>query len=210
MRITGEEKEATRGRIVEAAVALFRKQGFETTTTRDIARAAGIATGTLFNYFVTKEAIVASLAEESLGRARAAFVAQELDGDLAEKLFALIAAELRALKPLRRFITPLLETLLSPQIAARQTVAARGASDHSVWEGHVELVEGIIAEQRIEEFSAVSLQAVSLQIYWALYTGVLAFWAADKSPKQEDTLALLDQSTKMFAAWLRDAARQSS
>jgi hypothetical protein len=36
-----------------------------------------------------------------------------------------------------------------------------------------------------------------------LYIGVLAFWAADKSPKQEDTLALLDQSLAMFVAWLR-------
>jgi hypothetical protein len=36
-----------------------------------------------------------------------------------------------------------------------------------------------------------------------LYTGVLAFWAGDKSPKQEDTLALLDQSLTMFVGWLR-------
>jgi hypothetical protein len=34
---------------------------------------------------------------------------------------------------------------------------------------------------------------------------VLAFWTADKSPRQEDTLALLDQSLNMFAAWLRDS-----
>ena len=34
----------------------------------------------------------------------------------------------------------------------------------------------------------------------------LAYWASDKSPKQEDSLALLDQSLNMFVAWLRDAA----
>ena len=51
MRITAEEKDATRRRILDAAVQLFRTRGFEATTTRDIADAAGIATGTLFNYF---------------------------------------------------------------------------------------------------------------------------------------------------------------
>ena len=61
MRITIEEKNATRQRIIQAAVALFRTGGFEATTTRDIARASEIATGTLFNYFDTKEAIVSAL-----------------------------------------------------------------------------------------------------------------------------------------------------
>jgi hypothetical protein len=41
---------------------------------------------------------------------------------------------------------------------------------------------------------------VTLQLYWTLYLGVVAYWAADDSPHQEDTLALLDRSTKLFAA----------
>ena len=35
------------------------------------------------------------------------------------------------------------------------------------------------------------------------YTGVLMFWAQDRSRKQEDTLALLDESMAMFAGWLQ-------
>jgi hypothetical protein len=35
-----------------------------------------------------------------------------------------------------------------------------------------------------------------------LYLGVLSSWTKDTSPKQEDTLALLDQSMAMFANWL--------
>jgi Tetracyclin repressor-like, C-terminal domain len=41
-----------------------------------------------------------------------------------------------------------------------------------------------------------------MQLYWTLYLGVLAYWAADASPNQEDTLALLDQSLKLFVASL--------
>ena len=50
MRVTAETKRVTRERILAAARELFDSQGFDNTTTRDIAAAAGIATGTLFNY----------------------------------------------------------------------------------------------------------------------------------------------------------------
>ena len=50
-RITEQAKRATRTRIIAAACNLFQGKGFEQATTRDIAQAAGIATGTLFNYF---------------------------------------------------------------------------------------------------------------------------------------------------------------
>lgn len=121
MRITAEEKSATRERILDAAIQSFRTRGFEATTTRDIATAAGIATGTLFNYFATKEAIVEFLAEQALAKARAGFAREASEGELEEELFANVAAELRQLKPLRRFITPLLETSLCPLALARRS-----------------------------------------------------------------------------------------
>src|SRR5437016_2281219 len=121
MRITFEQKNATRLRIVEAALELFRTRGFDATTTRDIARLAGIATGTLFNYFDSKEAIIGHLAEEAIGLARSGQNNGTTDGTLEEELFALVAAQLRQLKPLRKFITPFLETALSPLVSAPHT-----------------------------------------------------------------------------------------
>ena len=41
-----------------------------------------------------------------------------------------------------------------------------------------------------------------MHLYWTLYLGVLAFWAQDESPNQEDTLVLLDQSTRLYVASL--------
>src|SRR5580765_8570420 len=101
MRVTAETKAATRKTILQTARRLFAGNGYEATRTRDIAHAAGIATGTLFNYFQTKEAIVASLADEAIGEAVAH--AQQGEGEsLEEDLFALVAAGLRKLKPLRK------------------------------------------------------------------------------------------------------------
>src|SRR5580692_1933271 len=48
-------KEKTKEKILAAALALFRENGFDGTTTRQISKKAGIAEGTLFNYFKTKE-----------------------------------------------------------------------------------------------------------------------------------------------------------
>ena len=194
MRITAEEKEATRERIEAAALELFRAQGYEATTTRDIAKQAEIAVGTLFNYFTAKEAIVIAMAEEGLTKAQATAAKQPVAETLEEDLFALVAAELRQLKPLRKFIAPVLETALSPlTIAAANGEAALRAC-------HLESVARIIRAHGVAEVSTVALH-----VYWSLYTGVLAFWAADKSPRQEETLALLDNSLHMFAAWLQDA-----
>jgi AcrR family transcriptional regulator len=199
MRITAAEKQATRKRILQGAVDLFRSQGFDATTTRDIARAAQIATGTLFNYFETKEAIVAELAGDALSRSHDVWKQKSSPTGFEEDLFALIACELRQLKPLRKFIAPFLETAFSPLIAVR-----RDETDAMRIE-HLELVTAIAQRHEVAD-----LAPASLQIYWALYTGVLAFWAADKSPKQEDTLALLDESLHMFAAWLRSPVRDPS
>jgi AcrR family transcriptional regulator len=198
MRITAEEKKLTHRRILDAAVDLFRNHGYESTTTRDIAGAADIATGTLFNYFASKEAIIAVLAEEALAKAHGAFNGKEFEGDLAEQLFAYVAAELRQLKPLRKFITPLLETSLSPLIASQ-----RGELNNSLRADHLATVAEITRKHGVAQLSPVALQ-----LYWSLYIGVLAFWAGDKSPKQEDTLALLDQSLAMFVGWLRGESRQ--
>src|SRR4051812_41682411 len=50
-----QNKERTREKILQAALGLFSKQGFEKTTTKQVSTKAGIAEGTLFNYFQTKE-----------------------------------------------------------------------------------------------------------------------------------------------------------
>jgi AcrR family transcriptional regulator len=52
----------TRTRILQAAQRLFASQGFDGTTTRDLAQAAGVAEGTLFRHFTNKKAILVEVA----------------------------------------------------------------------------------------------------------------------------------------------------
>src|SRR3954463_1555282 len=105
MRITAAARDETRKRILKVSQKKFAQQGFEQTTTRDIARDANIAVGTLFNYFPTKESIVESLVTDGCVRAADRFAAemerngQQDSATLEEELFAHVAAVLRELKP---------------------------------------------------------------------------------------------------------------
>lgn len=47
--------------ILRAAERLFRKKGFHGTSTRDIAEAAGVSLGNIYNHFSTKEQLFVSL-----------------------------------------------------------------------------------------------------------------------------------------------------
>jgi len=49
-----EKKKETRNALIAKAGTLFAAKGYQHVTTSEIARAAGIAEGTLFNYFKTK------------------------------------------------------------------------------------------------------------------------------------------------------------
>ena len=189
MRVTAEAKAATRRRILEAARDCFSRDGFEAATTRDIAAAAGIAAGTLFNYFPAKEAIAMALIAEALGAARRQFGRRPRGESLEEDLFALIAAEVRALRPHRGYLRPVLETALSPLTGAQAS-----PEGEAIRVEHLEAVGRLIAGRAPEE----PVSPVAWSLYWTLYTGVLAFWACDASPHQEDTLAVLDHYLKAF------------
>jgi AcrR family transcriptional regulator len=54
----------TRTRILQAAQRLFSRQGYDGTTTRDLAQAAGVAEGTLFRHFPNKKAILIEVATQ--------------------------------------------------------------------------------------------------------------------------------------------------
>lgn len=70
----------TRLRIFEAAMKLFARHGFVETRVEQITRAADVAKGTFFNYFPSKEAIFAEMAQRlMLGLAARADRAQRED-----------------------------------------------------------------------------------------------------------------------------------
>lgn len=62
------KKRQKRERLLDASLTLFREKGYEQTKVADITRAAGVAKGTFFNYFPTKERVLLALGEQMLGK----------------------------------------------------------------------------------------------------------------------------------------------
>ena len=57
-----QSEDSSRDRIKKAAIKLFAAKGFDGTTTRELAEAAGVAEGTLFRHFDNKKAILIEVA----------------------------------------------------------------------------------------------------------------------------------------------------
>jgi len=57
-----------RERIIAAAAKLFGERGYHRTTTAEIAESAGVAAGTIYIYFSSKEELLVAVFEEFLGR----------------------------------------------------------------------------------------------------------------------------------------------
>ena len=75
--------------IIEAAVRVFARQGYFNSRVSDVAREAGIAAGTIYLYFKTKEDILITLFREKMATFVASLrraISDEPDAVLAERL----------------------------------------------------------------------------------------------------------------------------
>jgi AcrR family transcriptional regulator len=77
--------QARRNQILDAATAVFAEKGFPRATIRDVAKAAGIADGTIYNYFENKSALMLGILDRlNESERRADDLAQMADMDLRE------------------------------------------------------------------------------------------------------------------------------
>lgn len=84
MGLRERKKAATRAEIRRQALALIRQQGYEATTTDQIAAAANVSASTFFRYFPTKEDAV--LAEDVFSRVYRYFLDEPADVPLTDAL----------------------------------------------------------------------------------------------------------------------------
>ena len=195
-----QNKQAIRSRIVKAALSLFQTKGFEGTTTKAIARKAGIAEGTVFNYFRTKEDIALYFFEQEVGHA----VASVRDNprlrkaSLEEKLFALVESQLEYLAPYERFIGAALLHALKPS-------SPLGPFSHRAMElrhRYLGFVEELI-EESIPKQKQNPLAFLAPEVFWIYYLGTLLYWLYDSSEDKQNTLAFLDRSLTIGVALLK-------
>jgi AcrR family transcriptional regulator len=120
--------------VAEAAFALFLKEGFHRTTTRDIARRAGVSAGAPFTYFKDKEEILFYIVSKEQERAEEQLVgvlsqqiveATRTGTDPEEVLKNVLATFLRAIDEMRCFILLAYQETKSLNAEARHALIAR-------------------------------------------------------------------------------------
>jgi len=96
-------REVSRAKIAETALELFAQHGYEATSVRMIAQAAGIAQGLLYNYFASKEALLATVVQQSMADVRESFVRAEDATDPLRQIERLIRAAFATVQRKRTF-----------------------------------------------------------------------------------------------------------
>lgn len=192
------KSEQTRQRILEAALELFRAKGFAAATMREVAAAAGMATGAAYYYFASKEAIVLAFYD----RAReemAPLVDEALAGEkkLEARLRALIGMKLRYFAPNRKFLGALLGSAADPENA----LSPFSGQTSAIRDFDVATFERAVAGSDVEPPKDLAPHLPSM--LWMYQMGVIFFWLTDVSQNQERTGKLLDKSARMLVQLLK-------
>jgi AcrR family transcriptional regulator len=80
----------SRAKILAAALELFAREGYEATSVREVAQAAGVAQGLLYSYFAGKEGLLHAIFERCMDDVRRSFAAAR--GETPRPLEGLIRA----------------------------------------------------------------------------------------------------------------------
>jgi TetR/AcrR family fatty acid metabolism transcriptional regulator len=167
-----------RERILDAAVRVFAKKGFHATRVSEVAKAAGVADGTIYLYFKSKDELLVSLFEDRVERLLA-FLHTELPATqgAAEKLRRIIELQLGLLegeRDLAEVITVILRqsTKLMKEYAAPKFTAYLDAIAHVVADGQAS------GELRAD----VSPHLAARAIFGAL-DGITMTWALGKADR---------------------------
>lgn len=83
---------ATRTAVIHSAMDLFAQNGYAHTTTRAIAREAGISTGLMYHYFDSKESLLRAVFDNCLAIINDTFTSAYENSDSADRLTNLLRA----------------------------------------------------------------------------------------------------------------------
>jgi len=196
-----QKKEETKEAILAVALRLFKRKGFEKATLREIAKEAGIALGTTYNYFPTKEHLALYFFERAQDAVFERYRREEPPGaSLEEKLFLVVALELEELAPYESFVHLAVMQAVVP--ASRLNPMSPDVTHlKKRYLAFVEALIGGSAERALAH--VVRPTSMLSNVFWLYHGGLVLFWLGDTSPGKEDTLVLLDRSLRFLLEALR-------
>jgi|SRR3984957_8100408 AcrR family transcriptional regulator len=190
--------EDTSLRILTAALSLFREEGFDSATMRDIAAKAGVAAGAAYYYYPSKDAIVMAFYQRSCTEMQPQLeAALETVAGLEKRLRELIRVKLEYFAPNRGVLRALLRNGADPKHPlspfSAETKAIRDID--LAWFQRIMVDCGIRIPKDLEPHMP--------GVLWFFQMGVIFFWITDESVGQARTMRLLDLGVRIVATLLR-------
>lgn len=193
-------KEQTKEKILAAALELFRENGLDGTTTKQISKKAGIAEGTLFNYFKTKEDLALFFFQRETHDLVEWFgkEARLQKAPLPEKLFAILHRQLEYIAPYEDFIGAVFFRSLQPH----SKLSPLSLESQELRVKYLRFLREVLAQaEEKKEIPAVGdLGAYAVGVF---YIGIVTHWLHDASRGKQKTLALLDRSLTLATRVLK-------
>lgn len=187
------QAEDTRLRLFTAACKAFAERGYHQASVADIARAAGVAKGTFFAHFGTKDAVITELVQHQVGAARRARAAALETGTPIDALIAAVmtlAEEAGRSRGLSRAV--LAATLENQQIGTDADALFATVFDEMVTDARAARARRLLLPRRDPEALAHALMAS--------YLGAALHFASSPSPRAltEVLAPLVDSNLAAF------------
>jgi AcrR family transcriptional regulator len=197
---TGKGEE-TRARILDSALDLFRRDGFDQTTMREIAAEAGVSLGNAYYYFASKEALVMAFYERA-SEEMAPAIEEALAGakGLEKRLNVILAVKFQYFGPNRTFLGALMRHAADPQ----NPLSPFGAATRHIRERDMDYFAKAIQGSRLEV--PKDLKPHVPKLLWLHQMGLILFWIYDRSKGQQRTHLLREKSLALVATGLKVAS----
>lgn len=185
--------EATRARILDAALELFRQRGYDNATMRAVADRAGVSLGNAYYYFRSKEHLIQAFYgrthEEHLMASRPLLAEP---GSLRDRLLAVMRTKLDTIESYHRFAGILFKTAADPASPLNPFSAESGPVRHQATALFEEVVNG--STTRIP----TDLRTELPELLWMYHMGVILYWIYDTSPGRAKSYRLVDRTVRLI------------
>jgi len=191
------KSEATRRRILAAALRVFRERGFDAATMREVAAAAGMSLGAAYYYFDSKDALVMAFYQQSQQEMAPAIERILTESTtLEQRLRGIVGQKFAHFLPNRALMGA-----LSAHVDPMHPLSPFSLSTAPIRERDIAFFQRAVSESKVK--LTPSILPYLPRLLWLYQMGLMLFWVYDRSPRQERTELLFDKTLSMMLLVLK-------
>jgi AcrR family transcriptional regulator len=193
--------EQTKQKILETALDLFLKEGYERATMREIARKAGLSQGAAYYYFPSKEHIIHFYYQDShrkqFEQSRAVL---EKETTLERRLAGAVHAHLEVAQPYHSISRALFKTAADPS----HPISPFSIESRELRDENIQFFDDLVGGSTTSLVGLPrKLRERLPELLWMYKMGIILYWVHDNSQNQEKTFKLIDVSAGLIAGILK-------